>query len=399
MPAGPLAGLHADALAVYRAALAAVHGRRVVARACTGMTGDWAAVAIGKAADAMLAGAADTLGLALNDSLAITAAEYRDPGTRLPPRCELVLSAHPRPDRRSLDAGERLVEFVSAHRKILFLLSGGSSAMVERLPPRVDLDALTTLNDWLLASGRPIDEINAVRRAVSTLKGGRLLQHLEPSKCRLLIISDVPGDEPALVGSGPLTAAKTALPGGLPDWVRSMCAPQPPDVGAMPTEVVAGPEDALAAAAQEASTLGYRVRCRARDLGDDIERVAAHIADGTGAGAWLHSGEPQIRLPASPGLGGRCQHLALLIAERIAGSDETVVLCAGTDGLDGAGAAGAVVDGQTIVKGESRGADLRQALTSANAGKFLAAAGVLLPAFASGTNVTDLVVKIKAPAA
>lgn len=398
-------------LRLYQAALEAVDGRRCVRQWLREhpLDGPVRAVAIGKAAAGMHAGAADALGGALQQSLLITRRGYAPAATA---GVEVIEAGHPLPDANSLRAGERLLAFLadgSGEARWLFLISGGASSLVEAPVAGVSLADLQHLNQWLLASGLPIAQMNALRRRLSRIKGGRLRGQLHGRVARCLLISDVPGDDPAVIGSGLLfpPAQEPALElAACPDWLQRLLTragvstppPAPgPDTGIV-AEIVAGLDRALDAAADAARAAGLPVQRAAGRLDGDAEATGQALAEALlrgGPGVYLWGGETTVRLPARPGQGGRCQHLALAAARMLAGHDITL-LAAGTDGSDGSGeAAGACVDGGTLARGTLEGLDARTALAQADSGRFLAAAGDLLDTGPTGTNVTDLVIGIK----
>ncbi len=397
-------------LGLYRAALAAVDGERCVASQLRAQPLDgpiWA-VAIGKAASAMLAGAFAVLGEQLEHALLVT--KHGHVQARPFPRTEILEAAHPVPDATSLAAGERLLDVLAtapANISWLFLISGGASSLVEVLPTAMTLADMQRANQWLLASGLPIEQMNAVRRRLSRIKGGRLRDYLGGRPARVLLISDVPGDDPAIIGSGLLhaaSAAADALPAQLPAWLNALCAQtdaMPAEVSAahIDTAVVARLDQALDAVARGAAALGYRVvRAPERLHGDAVEagrNIAATLIAGT-PGVYLWGGETTVRLPEQPGRGGRCQQLALAAAQVLAEQPGICLLAAGTDGSDGpSDVAGACVDGWTLARGALDGFNAASALQQADAGRFLEAAGDLLDTGPTGTNVTDVVIGLK----
>lgn len=317
----------------------------------------------------------------------------------------LIEAGHPLPDAGSLQAGAAIVALIErapADASFLCLISGGASALVEHLPDGVDLEALVDLNRWLLGSGLDIAAMNRIRQAVSTLKGGRLAVALAGRTCLALLISDVPGDDPALIGSGLLCAARGPLP-RIPDGLRRRLrlapppAPDDPAFRSIRHEVIASPEVALEAARAAAEAAGYPAVVATERLRGDAAEAGSRIAQaltGGAPGVRLWAGETTVELPSEPGRGGRCQHLALAAAIELAGMNDCVLLAAGTDGRDGPGApAGAIVDGGTLARG--RGRDARACLRRAHSGAFLEAAGDLLHTGPTGTNVADLVIGIR----
>ena len=161
-------------------------------------------IAYGKAACAMVLGARDALDNRIADALIATKHGHAEP---LP--WPVLEAGHPVPDQGSLQAGGALFHFVEripTSARVLVLLSGGASALVEKLPAGATLDTLQRLNEWLLASGRDIAAMNRIRKRLSLIKGGRLAEVLAPRPVTCLAISDVPDDDPRFIGSGPLVA-------------------------------------------------------------------------------------------------------------------------------------------------------------------------------------------------
>ena len=396
-----------------RAALDATGGRERVRRRLTEER-DFTprfAFAVGKAAPAMMAGAFDAIGPAIERALVITkhghASDVLDPAWPV----DVVESSHPVPDESSLAAGRALVDFVDAipaGADLLALVSGGASALVEVLPDGWEASDLARVNEYLLAAGHPIGVMNRVRKRISRIKGGRLAQRIAARRTLNLAISDVPGDDPKVIGSGLLiahAAEDIAIGGlGLPPWLAEIGRRSPSLSGAdatsrIRTEVVARPAAARAAAAATYRTAGIEV-IEHRDLleGDAIEvgrRIGRAIArEAPVAHVW--ASETTVTLPSSPGRGGRCQSLALAAALEMRDSAGTCVLAAGTDGTDGPGNdAGAIVDAGTVARGIVAGLDPESALCAADAGTFLEASGDLVHTGPTGTNVMDLVVALK----
>lgn len=398
----------------YRAALAAVDPERAVAAALQAEPPDPGAlhvVAIGKAAAGMAAGARAVVDEAITGGVVVIPDGVDAPND---PRFAVYRADHPVPSERSLAAGDavrRFVEDAPADAQFLFLVSGGSSSLVECLPPGGDLAGLQALNARLLAEGQPIHVINRIRRAVSLIKGGRLGERLKGRPAQVLLISDVQGDDPAVIGSGPLCPpAEPSVPDDLPADYRGLLPAVPPGPDArdaalsgVSTRIVASNGMALEGAAACLRAHGQPVRVAgdflAGEAGAEGERVARALAD-AGPGVTLWGGEPTVRLPPSPGAGGRMQLLALSAARCLAGDDALTLLAAGTDGVDGVGGgAGAVVDGGTLARGVAAGLDAGAALAAADSSPFLEATGDRLPAGPTGTNVMDVVIGCRAPRA
>lgn len=398
-------------LDIYAAALQAVDGLRLV--------GDYLGqhvlpaplylLAIGKAAPAMAQGAQEALGPALQQGLVITKHGYGEPAG-LDKGLRLLEAGHPLPDASSLAAGAALLDFLQqapADANLLFLISGGASALVEVLPEGMGLAQWQAVNDWLLASGWDIGRINRVRRALSRIKGGRLAAHLQGRRTWNLLLSDVPGDDPATIGSGLLVAPVTAdaTPyAGLPAPLLNTL-PEPPASVAVEsfttitTEILGSNRDARIAAVAAAHALGLEVHAAPGLLqGDAAEcgrTLASMLCDGP-PGLYVWGGETTVQLPAEPGRGGRCQQLALAAAEVLAGRSDVFLLAAGTDGSDGPTEdAGALVDGGTLERAALDGFYAADCLRCADAGSLLEASGDLIQTGPTGSNVMDLVLALK----
>ncbi len=395
-------------LEIYQAALRAVHGRDCVRRTLVDVrvTGPVRVCAIGKAACAMAQGAADAWGDQIQDGLVITKQGYVTAECSVP-ALTVMEAGHPLPDARSVQAGEAMLKLLaetSREATLLFLISGGASSLIEVLPPGVMLADLRRVNAWLLASGWDIHRMNAVRKGLSCIKGGRLVAYLGERRTVQLLISDVPGDEAADIGSGLLVpAARLAPVPALPDWLQALLDQAPPllpveapaDAG-VETRIVASLDQALAAAAQAAREGGYAVQVHAARLHGDAalqgRRIADELIQGP-AGVHLWGGETTLVLPPQSGRGGRNQHLALAAATGLAGHDDICLLAAGTDGSDGPGEdAGALVDGATLARGALDELNAEECLARADAGTFLEASGDLISTGPTGTNVMDLAI-------
>ena len=371
-------------------------------------------LAIGKAADSMMSGA--LIGLNTKISRALVVTKYGHAGAQLQqdPRIVVHESAHPVPDRASLDAGRLVIDFLKSvpdDDELLVLLSGGASALLEVLPDGMSLEDLSRLTDYLLASGMDITQMNQVRRSISCIKGGRLAAHLSNCRVRQYLISDVPGNSLQDIGSGPLAVATDSneliKSLALPDWIEDFRGrvPAAPDAGdarlaAVDSKVIASTEIAKQAACDSAMAFGFTVReCKGdlhQDVSSNAEMIAETLSDETAqAGVYVWAGESTLVLPQNPGRGGRNQHLAALLVSRIA--DKAVsVLCGATDGTDGPTAdAGAIVDGTTQAAGIALGLDIEQYLHAADSGNWLEQVGALLTTGPTGTNVMDLVIAVK----
>ena len=401
-----------DLMCMYQAAISKVSGNFAVSEYLTHhlLAGPCYMVAIGKAASSMSLGAVKILGKQIIEGLIITKHGHLVHALSGDPRLLCLEADHPVPGEASLRAGAALIDFIrrsSPLSRFLFLISGGTSSLVEVLPSQMDLIDLRKLNDVLLTGGWSISEMNRVRKAVSLIKGGRLLSHLGTRETTALLISDVPGDDPAVIGSGLLVpdTERAPLP-RLPQAVAKFIEGRDPDNhrfdssrARITINIVATLEDAKQAAARKAKDLGYTVFLHSDFLAGNVENVAASIAESlhqAKPGIHIWGGETTVTLPNEAGRGGRNQHLALALSLQLKAAPGIYVLAAGTDGTDGpTDDAGGLIDAGTISRGESRGIDARKCLQRADAGQFLEASGDLIHTGPTGTNVMDLLIGYK----
>lgn len=328
---------------------------------------------------------------------------------------EVVEAAHPVPDAAGIAAASRALDLADGLGEgdlCLFLISGGASALLTApRPPLTEAD-VAAVNEALLASGLPIGAMNLVRRQLDDAKGGRLAAAAWPARTVALAISDVPGDDPMLIGSGPtvgggdpdgLRAAAALLP-GLPEAARAMVRGRPyalpahdPRLARAETRVIAAPSQSLAAAKALAAGAGVRVI----DLGPDIEgearAVAAHQAEvalaalGNGPVLILSGGELTVtRTAGAAGVGGPNAEFALALALGLGGATGVHAIACDTDGVDGAAeVAGACVGPGTLARGRAAGRDPERALAEHDAHGFFAATGDAVVTGPTLTNVND----------
>jgi len=352
----------------------------------------------------MAQGAQDALGKRIADALIITKKGHAEP---LP--WPVLEAGHPLVDETSLEAGRKLLAFVDRippDAAVLVLISGGASALVEALPPQISLDQFQKINRWVLGSGLDINDYNRIRRRLSRLKGGRLAKLLSPRRVLCLVVSDVPGNDLRAIGSGPLVAdedlRRPLTLRDLPDFIIEALkhmppAPAPDDAcfQNVKREIVATLDNAKSAAVETAKELGYQIMLETSFVsGDALEagaRLAKKLLRSEPGTVHVWGGETTVRLPESPGRGGRNQSLALAAAMMLQGHDDAWFLAAGTDGTDGPTEdAGALVDGGTVARGAQAGLEARQSLERADAGSFLEASGDLIQTGPTGTNVMDI---------
>jgi glycerate 2-kinase len=329
---------------------------------------------------------------------------------------------HPVPDQGSIRAATAACTAVAGappDAEVLVLISGGASALMALPAPGLSLLDKNTVVSAVAASGADRRTINMVRKHLSAIKGGRLAA-LSPVPVTTLVASDVVGDDLTAVGSGPTlpdtTTARqacdvvaaamgwSAVPRSVRAHLEAALAAGQPDTPRRASDrvaLLAGTDALVDAAVTLARDTGFAARAFARDLVGDAGAVAQRIAvqaQRLAAAApgmpmcFAGSGEPTVTLPASPGVGGRAQHVALLVAREIAGIGGVHVLVAASDGIDGnSDAAGAIVDGFTWDSVLAAGIDPEQALQRCDAGAALAAAGASMVTGATEIHHGDLV--------
>lgn len=368
-------------LDIFAAGLAAINGEQAVyqALAKAGKRQPCHVVAIGKAADSMLQGACRYLGEQLQTALMITKHAHTSESMRNRDNVRVLESSHPVPDETSLQAGRALIAYLQQLPQdacLLFLISGGASSLVEVLDEDWTLEKLQDKTRELLADGSSISEINALRRQISRIKGGRLWNYLGKQRITCLLISDVPGDDPEVIGSGLLfPAAREDF-----DW-----------------QIIASNRQALEA--MQAACDEPMPVIMPDFLEGNAEVVAQlcveHLRDSE-PGIYLWGAETTVLLPPEPGRGGRNQHLALAAALHLHPDENILLLAAGTDGTDGVTAdAGGLVDAGSLRRGASEGVDPLASLNTADAGTFLEASGDLIHTGPTGTNVMDVIIGLK----
>jgi hydroxypyruvate reductase len=396
--------VHKDLMSIYQAGLEAVKGSIVVQKALqkslfSGV--NFHVVAIGKAADSMLQGVPDNR---IMSAILISKHGHISAQSKQKSSIQCVESDHPIPKQASLNAGKKLLDYLNnlpAEEPCLFLISGGTSSLVEVLEEGWGLSELTELTTYLLANAYPINEINAIRRRVSKIKGGSLWAYLGEREVSCLLISDVPKDNPADIGSGLLFFHKQSQLPNIPkhwgDKIK-LATQQHPASEIFYWEIIASLDIAKKSAGQCAETLGYDVQL----MTDFLEGNASDVAENCIKKLKKHSnqlfiwgGETTVQLPRSVGKGGRNQHLALAASIAMQGEQEVYLLAAGTDGSDGVtNATGALVSHTTAKKGAELGLEASDYLRRADSYSYFNQTGELVVTGATGTNVMDLLIGI-----
>jgi hydroxypyruvate reductase len=399
-------------LKIFEAGVSRVKGNNAVVEFLNNhpLSGEYHLIAVGKAASSMSLGALSVLKDNIIAGLVITKHDHTEDELRAYKNVMTMESDHPVPGEPSLIAGKALVDFVEKapqDAKFLVLFSGGASSLMEVLADGMSLDKLAQLNKVLLSIGYDITQMNQVRRAISHIKGGRLANFINGRETLALLISDVPGDDPAVIGSGPLTPVQEDISQvDLPDSITSILegvkftpAPRQELFSNITTHVIATLDDAKVAAQKCAQSLGFSVTVYDEFMEGDAEQKAVEICkalNSADSGVHIWGGETSLILPSNPGRGGRNQHLAAVAARELSGADNIVFLAAGTDGTDGPTPdAGGLVDGQTVSRGNSQNLNISDYLAAADVGNYLIKTGDLVTTGPTGTNVMDLVVALK----
>jgi hydroxypyruvate reductase len=375
-------------------------------------------LAVGKAAAAMAHVAVGGIASPVT-GLVVTRRGHAGPPHPLPSSFEVIEAGHPVPDDQSLGAAHRALQLVrqlGAGDRLLMLVSGGGSALLTLPVPGVTLADKQVVTQALLRSGATIGEINSVRKHLSLIKGGRLAVAAAPAQVTTFVISDVPGDDPSFVASGPTVADDTTLamardilaryrievPSSVTAALASTSNETPPadalGLAGGDVRVIAVARDALAAARRMAESHDYKVT----DLGDQLQAEARHLGAGHAALARrmasdglrriiLSGGETTVRVVNPRGRGGRNLEYLLGLAIELDGAPRVHAIACDTDGIDGTqDNAGAVIAPDTLARARSLGLDARGMLEANDAYGFFHALNDLVVTGPTRTNVNDL---------
>ncbi len=363
-------------------------------------------IAAGKAAPRMAQAALSVLTVPVTDGLIISKyGHFDEPIGSL--RC--FEAGHPVPDENSVLAGAAALKLTEALREddtVLFLLSGGGSALFEK--PLIPLPELQDITNQLLACGADIVEINTIRKRLSAVKGGKFAAHCAPARVEAVILSDILGDPLDMIASGPVSpdtatcadALRIAEKYGLclsREAEGCLRTETPKELESVHAQVVGSVRELCHAAGEACERLGYetvfltdRLDCEAREAGRFLSAVLrSHAAEGKKI-AFLAGGETVVHLTGK-GLGGRNQELALAASEGLRGLRHAAVICVGSDGTDGpTDAAGGYADGDTYDELREKGFVLHDVLQNNDAYHALKAVDGLIVTGPTGTNVNDL---------
>ena len=401
--------LREDAKYIIDAALKSAMPDTAVEKALQGFEipkGKLVLVSAGKAAWQMAKTAADILGNKITSGAVVT--KYDHVKAEIP-GIECYEAGHPVPDENSFKATERVIELVKdlgEEDAVIFLLSGGGSALFEK--PLCSGEELQDVTRQLLACGADIVEINTIRKRLSSVKGGKFAHICAPAKVFSVVLSDIIGDPLDMIASGPAypdastseeavaIAEKYALTLTEEMWAL-LKQETPKELNNVQTQITGSVKQLCKSAEETCRALGYAptvltasMRCNARDAGSFLASIAQYHADTEKSLAFIAGGETVVRLTGK-GKGGRNQEIALSAAEEIAGIPGTAVFSLGSDGTDGpTDAAGGYCDSETKEKLAAQGILIPNVLQNNDAYNALAKCDGLLVTGPTGTNVNDV---------
>ena len=398
---------------IISAAIRAVQPDSAVQRALAtaDLKGKVYLVATGKAAWQMAKAASEALPGRITAGVVVTKYEHVM-GEIANTRC--FEAGHPVPDENSFRGTQAALDLVAQAGEgdtVLFLLSGGGSALFEK--PRIPAEELQDVTSQLLASGADIVEMNTIRKRLSAVKGGRFAQLCAPAKVFSIVLSDILGDPLDMIASGPAvpdrSTCEEALAIAKKYSLRLSAQAEallheetPKQLDNVQTQITGSVRELCAAAAEACKALGYepvlltdRLCCQAREAGSFLASILQTHAGSGKKLAFLAGGETVVRLTGH-GLGGRNQELALAAAPGIEGLD-AAVFSVGSDGTDGpTDAAGGYVDGTSMEKLRAAGLDVFEVLADNDAYHALDKVGGLVMTGPTGTNVNDVAVALLA---
>lgn len=355
--------------------------------------------------------------------LVVTRYDHVPPAYKANPgRIEVVEAAHPVPDEAGRRAAQRIAQLaqgLSADDLVLCLISGGGSALLSLPAPGLTLEEKQAINKALLKSGAAIDEMNCVRKHLSAIKGGRLAVNCAPARVVTLLISDVPGDAPEVIASGPTVPDSTtcadalailnrygieippAARTGLESGAFESPKPGDPRFAGHAVHMIATPRQSLEAAAALARAAGItpyilsdEMEGESREVGKVHAALARSVAQAGTPFAKpcviLSGGETTVTVKAKGGRGGRATEFLLGCAIALQGQPGVHVLAADTDGIDGVeDNAGAIVTPDTLARALAQGLKAQEFLDANNAYGFFAPLGDLVVPGPTFTNVND----------
>ena len=410
----PYTTLKADAMHIALGAVEAVMPDNAVKRALQNISlrGNVYLVAVGKAAWQMAAAAVKYLDFPVKDGIVLTKYDHVKGDI---PNVRCYEAGHPVPDENSYFGTEKVLEMtkdLSAEDTVLFLLSGGGSALFEK--PLAAPEKIQNTTQKLLSCGADIVQINTIRKRLSGVKGGRFAQWCAPAKVEAIILSDILGDPVDMIASGPAAADTSTSQQALsianscgitdPEVLALLAQETPKDITNVNTQVIGSVRELCRAAEKIALELGYEaiyltdmLDCEASEAG---AYLAAELEKYLGSGrkiALLAGGETVVTLRGN-GMGGRNQELALSAAAALSKIPNAAIISVGSDGTDGpTDAAGGYADTQTLALLKEKGLDYTQMLGNNDSYHALKAVDCLIFTGPTGTNVNDVTIALLLP--
>lgn len=401
--------LKEDGLAIINSAIQSALPNNAVKKALENENfdkGRLVLVAIGKASWSMAKAASEMLGEVIDTGIVIT--KYDHAMGELP-NIKIYEAGHPISDINTFTATKQAIEMVKdldEDDKVLFLISGGGSALFEE--PLIDIKELEDINEQLLASGANIIEINTIRKRLSKVKGGKFAKLCEPAQVISVVLSDIIGDPLDMIASGPAYPDSSTKEQALniikkynikiSDKARQYIEEDTPTIIKNVKTKITGSVNQLCESARiKAIDLGYkpiiltsRLSCEAKEAGKFLGSIGHYHQDSKKPLIFIAGGETIVYLKGK-GKGGRNQELALAAAIEIEGLDNVMVFSAGSDGTDGpTDAAGGYVDGSTISKLEDKNLNLYDILDNNDSYNGLKEVDGLIITGPTGTNVNDI---------
>ena len=404
--------LRQDAEHIARGAVAAVMPDNAVQRALKNISfrgGNIYLVAVGKAAWQMADAAVKHLDVPIKDGIVLTKYDHVKGDI---PNVRCYEAGHPVPDKNSYFGTEKVLEMtkeLSAQDTVLFLLSGGGSALFEK--PLVAPEKVQNTTQKLLSCGADIVQINTLRKRLSGVKGGRFAQWCAPAQVEAIILSDILGDPVDMIASGPAAADTSTSEQALsiaaacgitdPEVLALLSQETPKDITNVNTQIIGSVRELCRAAEKLATDLGYEaiyltdhLDCEASQAGAYLAKELKKYQQSNRKVALLAGGETVVTLRGN-GLGGRNQELALSAAAALSQIPNAAIISVGSDGTDGpTDAAGGYVDTQTLDSLREKGLDYAQMLGNNDSYHALKAIDSLIFTGPTGTNVNDVTVAL-----
>lgn len=409
--------IHEDAHIIIEESIKNVLPEKAVEKALSNkiFTGKIVVVSIGKAAWTMANAAKNILGNSIEKGIVVTKYHHSQGDIE---GFEIIEAGHPILDENSVLGTTRAIEIVKGLNKedqVIFLVSGGGSALFEKPAEGLSLSDTQKVSNDLLNCGANIVEMNTIRKHLSDVKGGKFAAYCAPAKVYSIVLSDVIGDRLDSIASGPAYPDSSTVAEALnivkkynlqfnDSIMATLKKETPKELYNVDTVITGSVSELCKAAALNAEKLGYTpyvlsstLECEAKEAGKFLASMAKEVRNGNLFGlnppcAIIVGGETTVKIQGN-GLGGRNQELALSAAEGISAMKDTLIFSLGSDGTDGpTDAAGGIVDGDTISKLGELGIDYEAILANNDSYHALEAVGGLIMTGATGTNVNDVMV-------